>query len=1110
MMILLLLSSFICLTKSIPTLRSTYAVVIPEKSPVNITILSLNSEYSLPTTTYQLINTHSNLISSYFQIQSSGNLVLKQSIDRDQWCQLGYCSCDVCSLMSQIIIDDQQFEHPKFSSINITITDINDHHPQFFDINEIKLSENIPLRHRFRIGRAIDLDSGINSQLKFRLTCLTCTSTSNPFELSVTSLSANEYLLNGIVTQLLDRETVSQYSLSLEATDGGTLPLSNSTNITISVQDENDNAPKLNQSEYSIKNLREDTPIGTNLLTIFATDADEGLNGLVRYLIVDRHSPFSINSTTGVVQLTSPLDYEQCRWYRLLIRATDCGLVPLSTDVWLTISIADVNDCPPDIIFFPQRRLQYSNSTLMVSENIPVNTTLGYYSISDQDSYDVSGDLSATIQTNNSWFKLISNGFNSYALITVSELDRETIPSIRIIFIARDSGKPQPLLSSYELNIVLLDINDNPPLFSSDPVIFYVEETAYYVMKKFMDIKQDGDQNLTIGYLHAVDADINENAISTYHIETNEFVKIDSKTGLLSLFQPMDREQISLVNISGYARNVAKPYWRTNVTISIKITDVNDNVPRCSQLVYQLEYAENQTVDQPLLTINGSDLDYGENSTILYSLVNTNPTWPFQIDVNKGVLYSQRTFDYEVISQYNLTIELADKGYPVSLNSKCSVEIHILDVNDNIPQLIYPADGQIFINREQRKQGFLINLLARDDDSGLNGLVRYRLQSIQSYQSISDDELEKTHLFNREGYRQKQQQKKQNRQKISLHNQLPFTLLTNGSLYINEVVDKISLFKLRIVLEDSGSPSQRSLVTLTIGIGDSIIKSIDNVQSVISEIEHLRARPTYISLILGLTVLCILFLFFMFVSIFCAMRHHRQRRQQRRNLLKLKHNDGEQNHSGISKFFCSQLTPSISSESSSTATTDGSGNDDKHHHDQNQKVIIRASDQDRWDEKESTISANSQEKYSMSYNDDSASPESRTYKILHLPYSNENYWSSQEPFTSNLSKNVSSSHTVIQDLNPQLEQTLTVRNDEGYYGSNETGSDSNSFDIAQRQANLSNWPSTSTKLPNFYVNQLLFSTHTLPPFVTMCQRIGEPSTNGGFLEMSVDESDIEV
>ncbi|CAF1253459.1 unnamed protein product, partial [Didymodactylos carnosus] len=676
---------------------------------------------------------------------------------------------------------------------------------------------------------------------------------------------------------------------------------------------------------------------------------------------------------------------------------------------------------------------------------------------------------------------------------------------------AQDSGKPLPLSSIHELNIILIDVNDNPPIFASNPIVFSIEELGYYVMKNTIDIKENDDRNLTIGYLYATDADIDENAVSTYHIETNSYVKVDSNTGLLSLFQPMDREQVSLVNISGYARNVAKPYWTTNVTILIKITDVNDNVPRCSQLVYHIEYVENATVDQPLLTVNGSDLDYGENGTITYSLINTSPPWPFEFDINKGSLRSQRIFDYELISQYNLTVELADRGHPVSLNSKCLIEIQILDINDNIPQLISPIDGQIFINREQLKQGFLMNLIARDDDSGLNGLVRYSLQSIQSHQSITDEELDKTHLYNKGGNRPKQE--KQDKQTTLTNNQSPFTLLTNGSLYINEVVDKISLFKLQILLEDCGSPPQRSLVILTIGFGDSIINSVETVQAVIIEIEHSRARPTYIGLILGLTVLCILFLFLMFISILCAIRKHRRRRQLQ-NLLTLKQNDGEQHRSVVSKFLNSQLTPSTSSASSSTATTNESGNEGKERYYQNQKIIVRTCDQDRWEEKDSTISSNSQEKGSTSYNGDTSSPESRTYKILHLPNTNGNYWSStspsQQPFITNLSNGFGLSHTATKDLNRQLRQTLTVRNDEGYYGSNETGSDSNTSDIVQRQPKVSDRPTTSTTMPNFYLNQRLSSTYTLPPFVTICEKVGGPSTNGGFLEMSVDGSDIEV
>jgi protocadherin Fat 4 len=303
------------------------------------------------------------------------------------------------------------------------------------------------------------------------------------------------------------------------------------------------------------------------LLRVAASDADQGLNGLIHYSIVSLSStfPFAIDSSTGVISLRSSLDYETTRSYRFLIRASDSGLPQsLSTDTWLSISIEDVNDCPVEILFVPHRRFQYDNRTLTIEENLPIdNLTLGYIRLSDEDSLARSLSLTFSVdQTEQEYELFMSNQLDSYVLrVKRGTFDRETQTDVNLHFTASDGL----WTSTFDLTIHLLDLNDNPSEFPSNPLRFVLDELANYQMTD----QPIEDYQYTIGYLNATDRDQGINALSRYELDANPLVKVDADTGRLYLTQPIDRERLSRIHLQGKAVNVAEPKWSSEVQIQI-------------------------------------------------------------------------------------------------------------------------------------------------------------------------------------------------------------------------------------------------------------------------------------------------------------------------------------------------------------------------------------------------------------------------------------------------------------------------------------------------------------------------------------------------------------
>ena len=279
--------------------------------------------------------------------------------------------------------------------------------------------------------------------------------------------------------------------------------------------------------------------------------------------------PFVINSTTGIISLCSSLDYEIVRSYRFLIRASDSGLPQsLHTETWLSVSIQDVNDCPVEIVFVSNRKYLSDNRTLFIDENTEINNlTLGYIRLFDRDSEETKLSISLMVleqDPGQSYELIASHQINSYILIVKQGIfDREVQCEINLRLIATDTL----LASIYDIKIHLIDLNDNPSEFSSNPIEFFIEELANY---RIVEHPND-NYHFTIGYLNATDRDVDENALNIYELEFNSLVNINSDTGRLFLTQPLDREQVSKIELKAKAINIAEPRWETAVQIQIHV-----------------------------------------------------------------------------------------------------------------------------------------------------------------------------------------------------------------------------------------------------------------------------------------------------------------------------------------------------------------------------------------------------------------------------------------------------------------------------------------------------------------------------------------------------------
>lgn len=279
---------------------------------------------------------------------------------------------------------------------------------------------------------------------------------------------------------------------------------------------------------------------------------------------------------------------------------------------------------------------------------------------------------------------------------------------------------------------------------------------------------------------------------------------------------------------------------------------MNDNIPQCSTVYSEVSIPENFPIDKPIIKINATDLDKGVNGTINYKF-RTNSTWPFYINKTTGEIYSKDLFDYESdFKQFLITIDLEDTGNPIKNQNKnsCQVELFLEDVNDNRPELIDDKQTKIFIDLEKPFENEILSFNITDKDSGINGKIKYSLQSIESNINLNNN------------------------------NQTLFSINQNGTLFMLYKINQICLFKLRILLEDYGYPSQQTLIEINVAFGNLLDPRYSSFENIEKFFEEKISDTNNIALILGLTVLIITFILLMSITVICILFRRQNQRHK--------------------------------------------------------------------------------------------------------------------------------------------------------------------------------------------------------------------------------------
>ncbi|TRY81237.1 hypothetical protein DNTS_021846 [Danionella cerebrum] len=588
----------------------------------------------------------------------TGELFIVEKMDRETLCP----GKITCFLKLDLIIESPL----RMFNIELGITDINDNAPHFRrDRVELDVSESSSPGERFSLPNAFDPDVGANTVKTYKL------SQSEHFSVDIHSGSDGTKYVDLVLMKALDREDKPTHNLILTAIDGGVPARSGTASIIVRVQDTNDNAPQFDQAHYSL-NISENSPPGTVIVKLNASDADEGPNAELSYSFTlytseKTQEMFSLNANTGEIAVKGVIDYEEMKIFEMFLEARDNGAVPLSGQSRVTVYVNDMNDNHPEITI---RSLKNT-----VEENIPVGTVIALVGVSDRDTGD-----NARVHLNMNKdlpFILNKSSENLYELLVSEVLDREVVTEYEITLVVSDKGNP-PLSDNETITVHLLDVNDNAPQFP---------QSSYTI-----PVKENNAPGALLSSITALDPDLNENQYLVYFIIEKEIANtsmsmlfsINPENGNLYALRTFDYEMEKEFVFHIEARDSGVPPLSSNVSVHVIIMDQNDNTP----LIVSPWRAHGSEVREtiPRSTDKGTliskviaiDSDSVHNSRITYQFLQNTDATLFSLDQYNGEIRTMRMFSYRDSRDQRLVVIAKDNGEP-ALSATVTIKLSTVE-----------------------------------------------------------------------------------------------------------------------------------------------------------------------------------------------------------------------------------------------------------------------------------------------------------------------------------------------------------------------------------------------------------------------------------------------
>ncbi|XP_063046153.1 protocadherin gamma-A11-like isoform X4 [Engraulis encrasicolus] len=603
--------------------------------------------------------------------------------------------------------------------------------------------------------------------------------------------------------------------------------------VTVEITDVNDNAPTFKKNQMKFK-ISESALPGAKFVLEKAVDSDIGTNGLQSYTInpTDNFALKLQNQANGgktvEMVLQKPLDRESKEHITLILTAVDGGEPTLSGTAEILITVLDANDNAP--VF------THAIYKATITEHAAKGTLIATVSATDAD-VGSNGKIAYSLSNNaddiSDMFEI--NEDNGELRLT-GQIDYEKAQHVEVHIQASDDGG---LTDSAKVIIDVVDINDNKPVIN--------------IMSKSPLLAEDSQPGTVITMINIQDQDSGENG--KVHCLINEDMPFTLKSTSNNFFSlvtdgDLDREQNPSYNISVTCSDEGVPPLSSSVSLTLQISDVNDNAPVFEKSSYEAFILENNSPGLSVFSVKAKDADWNQNSRVSYimeeSVVNGVAVSSFvSVNAESGVIHAVRSFDYEQIKDFTFHVKAQDGGSP-PLTSSVKVKIAIQDQNDNAPQILYPvqSSGSVVAEIVPRSVdiGYLVTkVVAVDVDSGQNAWLSYKLQ------------------------------KATDRALFEVGAQ-------NGEIRtIRQVTDKDAVKqKLTVVVEDNGQPSRSATVNVNVALADSF----PEVLSEFTDFTHDKEYNDSLTFYLVLALAVVSFLFIVSIIAILSVKCYRWRRER--------------------------------------------------------------------------------------------------------------------------------------------------------------------------------------------------------------------------------------
>nr|XP_046151250.1 protocadherin alpha-13-like [Oncorhynchus gorbuscha] len=452
--------------------------------------------------------------------------------------------------------------------------------------------------------------------------------------------------------------------------------------VGLEITDVNDHSPSFSEKNLHIE-IAENKPAGARFELQPARDFDSGINSIRSYkLNPNEHFDLELRDsgegdTIPFLILQKALDREQETKHSLLLTALDGGNPPGTGTLNITVTVLDANDnqpvCSQDV---------YS---VTLQENADIGRFVVRVNATDAD-HGSNGMVEYTLGRNlkrrvHDMFLL--DGITG-AIEVKGPVDFEENEMYSLNVQASDKGQP-PLTTDCRVIVKIQDVNDNRP---------QIEVTSLS-----NTVSEDSKPGTVISLISVTDHDsgINGKVISSITENVPFELKPSYKDNVYSIVTKgrLDREFVSHYEITITATDCGQPPLSTFKTLSVQISDVNDNRPEFSQNPLELYLVENNAPGASIFSVSASDKDLNENAAISYHIVRGEGTQNdmasfLNINSDNGHISALKSFDFEILKTFQFQVVATDSGTPL-LSNNVTVNVFILDQNDNAPVILYPV-----------------------------------------------------------------------------------------------------------------------------------------------------------------------------------------------------------------------------------------------------------------------------------------------------------------------------------------------------------------------------------------------------------------------------------